>query len=72
MNVDICNDSEKVHPICRVSDEQQPVGIVHCSYKIFSFTTQSTRDFANFRPGRLLDENNVKLGLDLEYDIDDK
>ena len=66
MDVDICNDSRGVQPISRVSGKQQPVGMVYCSYKIISFTTYSTRDFANFGPRELLDEYDVKLSLHLE------
>ena len=35
------------------------------SYEIFPFTIQSAGDFANFRPGWLLDEYDVKLGKSL-------
>ena len=39
--------------------------MVCCSYKIFSFTIQSTGDFVSFRPGWLLDEYDVELGKSL-------
>ena len=43
-----------------------------CFYKIFSFATQSARDFANFGPRGLLDEDDVELSLGLKYDVDNE
>ena len=66
MDVDISNDSGRVQPISKISGKQQPVGMVRCSYKIFSFATRSARDFAYFRLWEFLDEYDIKLSLSLE------
>ena len=66
MDVDISDDSGRVQPISRISGKQQPVGMVGCSYEIFSFTTRSARDFAYFGPRGFLDEYDVKLSLSLK------
>ena len=39
--------------------------MVYRSHEIFPFAIQSTRDFANFRPGWLLDEYDVEMGESL-------
>ena len=65
MDIDKRYDSGRVQPIIGVSGEKQPIGMVCHFYKIFPFTIQSAGYFANFRPGWLLDEYNVKLGKSL-------
>ena len=65
MDIDKCYDSGRVRPIISISGEKQPIGMVCCSYEIFSFTIQSAGDFVNFGPGWLLDEYNIELGKSL-------
>ena len=45
---------------------------MNSSYKVFSFTIQSARNFVNNRPWRFLDQNNVKVCLSLEDGVDNE
>ena len=46
--------------------------MMNSSNKVISFIVQWAGDFANNQPGRFLDEDNIKLGLGLEYSINDE
>ena len=71
-NINIRNDSWEIIFVLRDSCKRYPIGVVAGANKWLAFAVRRAGNFPNFRPGRFLDEQNVKLKVSFKDSVGDK
>ena len=61
IDVDVCSDPGGSCFVHWINHEEKPIGVVDCSYKVFTLAIRNTWDLVDGRPRWFLDENNIEL-----------